>query len=245
MDFIIHRHKSTTSTNDLAIRMAEEGAPEGTVVIAGEQTAGRGRHGRSWISPPGSGLYLTLILRPVKPFNELWQIAFVASLAAAEAVQRVSGLQARIKWPNDVMLNDRKVGGLLVEAGAHAEDSVVPVVVGIGINVNTSRFPREIAERATSIALELGRPVPLQDIERELLDAIDARYAGYLREGFPAVLSAWKGFDCTVGRRVSVHSSEGDVEGVAVEVSSEGNLVAEREDGVRVGITAGEIILGD
>lgn len=243
MRFIIHRFESVASTNDLAIRMAEEGAPEGTVVIAGDQTAGRGRHGRSWVSPPGMGLYLSLILRPDKPFSELWQVAFVASLAAAEAVSRVSGLQARIKWPNDIMLNARKVSGLLVEARAAGEDCLVPVVVGIGINVNAADFPPEVMQNATSISREVGGPVSLQDVERELLRALDARYTQYLGEGFSSILSAWKSLDCTVGRHVVVRSGDRDVEGTAVEVNPEGDLVLEREDGARTSVTAGEVIL--
>ena len=115
MNFTIHRFEKLASTNDTAANMAEDGAPEGTVVAAGEQTAGRGRHGRRWSSPEGEGLYLSVILRPEIPFDRLWQTAFLASLAAAEAVRQVSGLTPEIKWPNDVLLNGRKVCGILTE----------------------------------------------------------------------------------------------------------------------------------
>lgn len=118
MEFIVQRFGAVSSTNDIAIRMAEEGAPEGTVVVAGEQTAGRGRHGRNWSSPAGEGLYISVILRPDLPFDRLWQMAFIAAVSAAEAIRQASGLEARIKWPNDILLNDRKVCGILIEAAS-------------------------------------------------------------------------------------------------------------------------------
>lgn len=244
MQYAIHRFESVTSTNDIAIRMAEEGAPEGTVVVAREQTAGRGRRGRSWSSPPGTGLYLSVVLQPGLTCEQLWQMAFVASVAAAEAVGRASGLPARIKWPNDVLLNERKACGILVEARKPSARGGQPTaIVGIGLNVNTEEFPPEIAQTATSIALELGRPVPVAHVEDALLASLDARYGMYLAEGFAPVFQAWKGFDCTVGRHVAVDTPDGVVAGAALGLDSEGNLVIEGEDGVSRRVTAGEVIL--
>jgi len=158
-------------------------APEGTVVIAGEQTAGKGRRGRKWSSPPGEGLYLSIVLRPQLPFHKLWQMAFVISLAACEAIRQVSGLDARIKWPNDILIEGRKVCGILIETRGY-------VVAGIGINVNNQSFPSDL--RATSIAIELGRTLPVSEMESALLDGIDARYSQFLSQGFPPILEAWK-----------------------------------------------------
>jgi len=277
VEFIIHRFDRVTSTNDVAGRMAEEGAPEGMVIVALEQTRGRGRHGRSWVSPPASGLYLTLILRPGSPFEELWQLAFACSLAAAEAVEDVSGLRPALKWPNDVMLNGRKVCGLLVEtrksagggqpsAVSHQPSAVTrhpspvtqnsspktdqptpwrprPVLVGIGINVNNSEFPGEIAECATSMALESGRRLDLLLVEQSLLGAIDARYSQYVREGFLPILAAWKEYDMTSGREVAVHTSDGVVKGTALEVDADGNLVLRLKGGGTARVTAGEVVI--
>ena len=247
MEFTIHRYESIASTNDLAIRMAGEGAPEGTVVVASEQTAGKGRLGRSWSSPPGAGLYLSVILRPNRPFDQLWQMAFVASVAAAEAIAEVSRLPARIKWPNDVLINGRKVCGILVETAwrhknGEGEASAEPpaVIIGIGININTSAFPPEIVEKATSIAIELGHPIALEDVEKSLL----AHLAESLNDSFPSVFDAWKALDCTVGRHVVVNTADSAIEGTAVEVDQTGDLIVERE-GVRTRITAGEVILAD
>jgi BirA family transcriptional regulator, biotin operon repressor / biotin---[acetyl-CoA-carboxylase] ligase len=230
----------------MAAHMAEDGAPEGTVVVAAEQTAGRGRHGRRWSSPEGEGLYLSVILRPEIPFSQLWQTAFVASLATAEAVGQVSGLVPRIKWPNDVLLNGRKVCGILTETRRHGDTGTRrPVIVGIGVNLNNSVFPPEIADKATSIMLETGQPVSARQVEEALLTCLDRFYAAYLRDGFTSILAQWKTLDCTSGRRVSVVTGGGIVEGTAQEVDPNGDLIVLRDDGTTARVTAGEVILRD
>jgi BirA family biotin operon repressor/biotin-[acetyl-CoA-carboxylase] ligase len=255
---LVHRFESVSSTNDVAVGMAEEGAPEGTVVIALEQTAGKGRYGRHWVSPAG-GLYLSIILRPDVPFDKLWQTAFVSSLAACEAIGEVSGLDARIKWPNDVLLNGRKVCGILVEArGTSVQGSrfkvqssrfkvrgSISAVVGIGANVNNEAFPAEIAETATSIALEVGHPISMAKAEESLLSRLGARYEHYVQDGFDPILEAWRILDCTAGRRVEVNTPEGLVAGTALEVDSSGDLILQRDDGSTARITAGDVILRD
>ncbi len=244
MDFTIHRFDRLQSTNDTAIRMAEDGAPEGTVVVAGEQTSGRGRHGRHWISPEGEGLYLSIILRPNLPFDRLWQMAFVESVAVAEAVRQVSGLAPQIKWPNDVLINGRKVCGILVETRGRGDGGTGrPVVIGIGINVNNGEFPPEIADKATSIMLETGSPISPRQVEEALLSCLDGLYTEYLRDGFDPILTRWKSLDCTSGRRVCVVTEDGIVEGTAWEVDSNGDLVVLRDDGSTARVTAGEVML--
>ena len=189
MRYIVHRLDSVSSTNDVALQIAD--APEGTVIVAGEQTAGKGRRGRKWSSPPGEGLYLSIVLRPPLPYNKLWQMAFVVSLAACEAIRQVSGLDARIKWPNDILINGRKVCGILIETRGHGDAGTRGfVVVGIGINVNNQSFPPDLD--ATSIALELGRTISMADVENALLRCLDARYEQFLGEGFSTILQAWK-----------------------------------------------------
>jgi BirA family biotin operon repressor/biotin-[acetyl-CoA-carboxylase] ligase len=215
--------------------MAKEGAPEGTVVIAGEQAAGKGRHGRNWSSPAGTGLYLSVILRPNLPQEQLWQTAFVAAVAAAEAIAETSGLPVQVKWPNDVLVNGRKVCGILIE------ETRGLLIVGIGINVNTLEFPSEIAEKATSIALELGHPVEDNLVDEALLSALGRRYEQYLTEGFGPIFQAWGALDCTVGSRVFTET----IEGTALGMSSDGNLLVEAADGVARLVTAGDVIIVD
>jgi len=248
--WVFRRFESVASTNDVAARLADEGAPEGTIVVAEEQTAGRGRHGRSWSSPAGHGLYLSLVLRPSVPFERIGELAFVASLAAAEAIGQVSGLPAQIKWPNDVLLRGRKVCGILIEAGkatGRHSDGATPraVIVGTGINVNTQTFPAEISETATSIALQAGRAIPLETVEQALLSRLEARYTEYLAAGFAPILAAWKSLDCTVGGEITVNTTDGAVKGRAAEVSSRGDLIVEHQDGTQTPVAAGEVILRD
>jgi BirA family biotin operon repressor/biotin-[acetyl-CoA-carboxylase] ligase len=193
MDISIHRFDSLSSTNDAALQMAD--AHEGTVIIAGEQTAGKGRRGRKWSSPPAEGLYLSIVLRPSLPYDKLWQMAFVVSLAACEAIREVSGLDARIKLPNDILVGGRKVCGILIESKPlpHSHTPTPPysaVVIGIGINVNNQGFPPDL--NATSLAVELGRRISMADMENALLSSLDARYSQFLADGFPPILEAWK-----------------------------------------------------
>ncbi|MBP6964725.1 MAG: biotin--[acetyl-CoA-carboxylase] ligase [Armatimonadetes bacterium] len=240
MRYSIHRFDSVASTNDLAARMAGDGAPEGTVVAADEQSAGRGRLGRRWISPPDSGLYLSIVLRPQIPADSHWQLAFVCSLAVAEAVRAATGLAAQTKWPNDVLLNGRKVAGVLVERCRAADGAVI---AGIGINVNTADWPAEIAESATSILLESLEAASRPEIERAVLDALDARYEALKSEGFSPILDAWRGLDCTVGREVEVRAADGVVRGVAAAVSESGSLIVRSGGGALTEISAGDVLL--
>lgn len=204
----------------------------------------------------GFRLYLTIIFRPNKLFGELWQLSFVCSLAAAEAIELVSGLNPGLKWPNDVMLNDRKVCGVLIEIGRPSADLkenmestqqnknsnfLIPAVVGTGINVNNEDFPKEIAGHATSIALELGRKLDLRDVEQALLSKIGTRYAQYTEEGFTPILDAWKEYDITAGRRIAVRTHGGIVEGTAVEVNGEGSLVIRCLDNTLTRLHAGDV----
>lgn len=247
MRYTIQRFQQLDSTNTAAARMAEDGAPGGTVVVAEEQSAGRGRHGRQWSSPPGTGLYLSVVLRPPQQ-QELWQFGFAVSLAVADAIGRVTGTDPRTKWPNDVLINGRKVCGILIEAKLDHSHTPTPphshtVVVGIGINVNTPGFPPDIASKATSLAIETGRTIDLGEVESALLDSLDARYEQLLCEGFQAILGSWRDIDCTVGREVSVEAPDGTVHGVAQGVNSGGDLIVRQADGSIAHVTAGDVML--
>lgn len=242
MQYTFHRFEAVTSTNDLVIAMAEEGAPEGTVAVADEQVAGRGRRGRYWVSPPDSGVYLSVLLKPDIPSDRFWQLAFVASLAAAEGIRWVSRLEVHVKWPNDVLINGRKVCGILVEARKPSISFEPVAVIGIGVNVNMMEFPPELADTATSIAIEAGAPAPRHAVERGVLDALSTRYDQYRTEGFRPILNSWKNLDCTVGRDVAVQSARGTVEGTAVEVNARGSLILRLRDGSLEEITTGEVL---
>ena len=199
---------STHSTMDVARAEAEAGAPDGTAVLAEEQTSGRGRFGRTWVSPAGRNIYVTLLLRP--PLAALRSLSIVAPLAVAEAVQDVAGLDARIKWPNDVLVGGRKLSGTLIESevsGAEVRYSLV----GIGVNVNFDvDSESEIGEIATSVKRELGREVSREETLAALLNRFEALYGDPV-----AAHREWRQRLETLGREVKVRFGDQVYEGLA------------------------------
>ncbi|MGA2158735.1 MAG: biotin--[acetyl-CoA-carboxylase] ligase [Dehalococcoidia bacterium] len=229
--------ESTGSTMDIARDLAEKHALEGTVVIAGKQNVGRGRLGRSWLSPEG-GLATSIILRP--PAGKIRLIPIVASLAVMHALRRM-GVQAYIKWPNDVLIAGKKVCGILIENGFHKLD-LVYTVIGIGINVNfdTSAFP-EIADIATSLSKETGKELPVEEVALQLYSQLENLYARIGEE--EVLIREWARHMETLGKRVRVSLVNETIEGMAVDVNGSGNLLLLRDDGSVQEIAAGDVNL--
>jgi BirA family biotin operon repressor/biotin-[acetyl-CoA-carboxylase] ligase len=234
-----------TSTNDIAAARAGAGAPEGTIVIAGAQTSGRGRLGRTWFSPPGAGLYVSLILRSrtAAPY-----VTLAAGVAVAEGVRRATGLPLEIKWPNDVVTPNangprhrRKIAGILAE-GSSSADGLDHVVLGIGINLNAAAYPREIADWASSIESELGRPVEAGPILSEVLAAFAAEWPA-LTSGNPStVLARWRALaPSCAGAAVECETGEGRVQGIAAGIDDSGALMVRVANRLER-IVAGEVI---
>jgi BirA family biotin operon repressor/biotin-[acetyl-CoA-carboxylase] ligase len=232
-------YADASSTNDLAAAMAERHAPEGRVVVADAQSAGRGRHGRSWISPAGAGLYVSVVLRPAGPALQLLTIA--AGVAIAEGIQSATGLVADVKWPNDVYAAGRKLAGILAEASSsHAGGAIQYVVVGAGINVMPSAYPADIAGRATSLEAELGRPVDRGLVLAEYLSALAARYRE-LQGGGGKIIDAWRARAASMlGRRVQWEGAGATHDGIALDIDDTGALVVRTAAGA-VRLTAGEV----
>jgi BirA family biotin operon repressor/biotin-[acetyl-CoA-carboxylase] ligase len=232
---------STTSTNDEASRGAREGAPHGATWVAEEQTAGRGRRGRSWIAPAGEGLLASVLLRVSCAPARLPQIALVAGLAVRDAVMRAApGVDVAIKWPNDVVVAGRKLAGVLVEATTVGK-RVDAVIVGVGINVHTRVFPGEIAERATSVALvSSAQPPDRASILADVLAALDRDLHVVVDRGLGLVRGRLEAADALRGHRV--RSDAGD-EGIASGIDDEGRLLVRRDDGVLAHWGAGEVNL--
>ena len=230
--------QTTSSTQDVARAEAEGGAPVGTAVLAEEQTAGRGRLGRAWVSPAGENIHVTLVMRPPAP--RLRVLSIVAPLAIAEALEGI-GLAPRLKWPNDVLVGGRKIAGILIETELSG-DAVKYALVGIGLNVNfdVEAVP-EIAAIATSVRRELGRDASREELLAALLNAFEARYEQAL-EG-DAVFRAWRSRLETLGRRVRATLGERVEEGVAEDVDAEGNLLVRRDDGSLAVVEAGDVTL--
>jgi BirA family biotin operon repressor/biotin-[acetyl-CoA-carboxylase] ligase len=233
------------STNDCAASMAERGEPEGCVVIANAQSAGRGRQGREWVSPPGAGLYVSIVLRPSPQAIALVTIA--AGVAVAEGIQRATGLAPGLKWPNDVYLGERKVAGVLAEGSVGADVYVGPnvqwVILGIGINVTPAAYPPVVAARATSIEHELGRASDRGLLLTECLAALAARYDNLQSGRAEVVTDAWRArARSTLGRAVTWTSSDGTFEGIAEDIDATGALIVMTASGP-TRIISGEVHL--
>jgi len=200
----------TDSTNRVAMEMAENYAPHGTVVVADAQTAGRGRMGRPWVSPAGKNLYVSVLLRPPVPAVDATRLALVAGVALADAVEAV-GVPASLKWPNDLYCGGRKAAGILAEM-ASDPDGVRHVVIGVGLNVNMEEadFPPDLRDTATSLRIRAGRTFRRVDVLARLLDAFGTRYAEFIGGGFASIRDGWDRRDFLRGRRVLLRRQGGE-----------------------------------
>ncbi len=233
-------YPSLTSTMDVAKQEAQLGAVEGTVVIADEQTMGRGRIKRVWLSPKGS-IALSIILYP--SVVNLPSLIMLASLAVAHSIETGTGLRSQIKWPNDVLINDRKVCGILIESSVRG-NIVDYAIIGIGINVNLrlSDFP-EIQSIATSLSAELGRDVSRLRVIRQLLIEVERLYLALQTGG--SIYEEWRDSLVTLGRRVQIKSGKTIYEGVAESVARDGSLLLRHSNGNLSKIVAGDTTLRD
>ena len=220
------------STNDAAWQEALKGAPEGTVIFAEEQTAGRGRMGRSWFSPPGSGLLMSVILRPNLDSTQNHLLTAMASVAAAQAMRDYLHVPARIRWPNDIFIKDRKVAGILVEGRTLATGAAF--VLGIGINVNTREtdFPVELKKIATSLAIEAGHPLPRMEVARFLLRAIERGYRDLTSGDMGRIANHWRQLSSTLGHRVALVEDGHEYRGTVIDLSLEDGLIVRLDEGL-------------
>ena len=221
-----------TSTQAVAFDLAEQGAADGTVVVARSQTAGRGRRGRRWEDEPGASLLVSLVVRSRLPMARWPLLSYAAALAVADMLGEVAGLPVRLKWPNDVLVGGRKIAGILLES----RTTLAAVMVGVGVNLNQCRFPPALALRATSVALETERAVDGDTALAVLLRAFDAWRGRLEREGFGPLRERWLALSDTIGRRISVDG----VHGEAVDLDGDGALLV-RDDGGLRRLLAGEI----
>ena len=242
-------YDSVGSTNDIAIALTANGSAEGAVVIADAQTAGRGRRGRSWHSPPASGLYVSVVLSPGRaardPERATLMVTLAAGVALAEGISASTGLRADIKWPNDLVVGRRKLAGILAEgvsARSGGEIPPVDVVLGFGINVSPAAFPSDLADRVTSIESELGRPFDRGRVCAESLVALAARYDDLMTGRFDAILDAWtRRAPASHGARVRWHDIAGQHAGVTAGIDAHGALLVRTGDALQR-LVAGEVL---
>lgn len=256
---------SVDSTNNVAVQWARAGAPHGAAVRAAAQSSGRGRRGREWRSPAGLGLYLSLILRPDVELARVPQLTMVAALAAARAIEKQSDLATNVKWPNDIILRERKIGGILSEAcgsaarsginsinsvhsqPAHAPNMVEFIVIGIGINVNFGAedlqdLPRGPQLAASSLLIESGQEWPVDDVAKGWLGEMETLYHDYQMNGWEALRAEWLQRDILMGRRVAIETQRERYCGTVKGVDADGTLRVQTADALRR-VAAGEASL--
>ncbi len=239
-----HLFPVTDSTNLRAALLAESGAPHGTVLCADSQTGGRGRLGRTWESPPGLNLYVSLLVRPGIDPREAPRLTLVAAVALAEAVEEAAGIPAALKWPNDLYLGGKKAAGILAEMSADP-DRVRHVVVGIGVNVNAGSedFPAYLRARATSLKRETARDHLRVDLLARILLRFEEAYGSFLSNGLEGLLPRWNRRCLLSGRRVRLRHGERESRGTAIRVDAEGALLFRPEGESRAHrIHSGEIL---
>lgn len=238
---IVH-YFQTDSTNSEAMKLAAEGADHGTVVVAEEQSAGRGRLGRTWFSEKSSGIYTSIILRPPLAPAAAPVLTLMAGLAAQKAISSVTGLEVDIRWPNDLLVNGKKVCGILTEMNAEV-DRLHFVVLGIGINVNHSLMPPELEDIASSLRIEARRVISRVHVLAAVLRELERHYQLLLKSGSAAISERWEAASTFAhGRRVNVVTAAGKVPATTVGVDPSGALRVEYDDGRRESLIAGEVV---
>ncbi|SDE25548.1 biotin--[acetyl-CoA-carboxylase] ligase [Sporomusa acidovorans] len=235
----IHYFPEVDSTNNEAKKLAANGCPEGTIVVAESQATGRGRLARGWFSPFGKGIWFSVVLRP--PFGPMdaAKCTLMAAVGVNRAINRVTGVGCGIKWPNDILWNGRKVVGILTEMSAEM-DAINYVVIGMGINANMKEFPSEIAATATSLALATGQTVSRVILLAEILAELENVYTLVQQAGFESVFAAWRQESITLGRQVRVQGFQRNFSGLAVDIDADGALLIKTAQGVER-VLAGDV----
>ncbi len=238
----IHSYKTIGSTNETAKRLAEAGAPEGTLVISEKQTKGRGRLGRSWHSP-GHGLYFSLILKPDLEFARFPALSMVAALSICNSLEQFGDIKAQIKWPNDCLLNGKKAAGILVELSAEL-DKVSYAILGIGVNVNNERgtFPSHLRSKATSLFIETGKKIDRTILMQIFLSHFEKSYYNFIRYGLRSVAHELVKRPIVLDHNITIRIGKKRISGMAMGFDGNGALRLKTKDGVKV-ISAGEVTL--
>lgn len=229
----LYYEESVESTQKIAHRLAYEEVPEGTVIIAEEQLSGRGRMDRKWHSPKYTGIWMSLILRPNIPLTKAPQLTLLTAVAIVQAIEELTGLTPEIKWPNDILINGKKVTGILTELQAEA-DRINSVIIGMGLNVNQIKedFPDDLQDIATSIRIEKGENVSRAELIRAIFHYMEKLYLLYLEEGFLPIKLLWESYAVSIGKSITARTLLQTIVGKALGITDEGVLKIEDEQGV-------------
>jgi BirA family biotin operon repressor/biotin-[acetyl-CoA-carboxylase] ligase len=228
----IHFEEVLSSTQKIAHTLAGDGAEEGTIVVADQQTSGRGRLARAWYSPKQTGIWMSMILRPKIPINKTPQLTLLTAVALIQAIEEVTGLTPEIKWPNDILINGKKIVGILTELQAEA-DRVHSVIIGVGMNVNHTldQFPEELQAIATSIAAETGEQADRAQVIQAIMMNFEKLYTSYLVHGFKPVKLLWESYAISLNKNLIARTLQGTIRGRAIGIDDEGVLLLETNEG--------------
>lgn len=239
----LHYLRSVGSTNAVLADLASEGEPSGTAVLAEEQTGGKGRAGRTWFSPAGGGLWLSVLLRIDVPPDRLAPLSIAVAVAVAESLREHIGPDVRVKWPNDILVGAKKLGGVLVESKPEEGSEITSVVVGLGLNVNLTwgDLPPELADGATSLRESLGREVERVEVLKIVARAIEGCFDEFLEGGIEHFRERWRVLSTLRGRRVAMGEGRERREGTAIDMAASGALVVELSDGATEEVWHGDV----
>ncbi|WP_201003518.1 biotin--[acetyl-CoA-carboxylase] ligase [Paenibacillus glycanilyticus] len=239
----IEWHEAVDSTQNLAQKLAEEGAPEGTLVIAEQQHNGRGRMGRGWVSPQGKGIWMSMVLRPSVPIHFAPQLTLLTAVALCRSLRRITSLPIGIKWPNDLLIEGKKISGILLESTAE-EERLRYVIAGIGISVNLEKsdYPEEILEKVTSLRIANGgdgfdRITVISDFLQEW----EQLYFLYLDKGFAPIITLWEALSVSLNQPARLITPQGTIDGVPIGLDASGALTVRKDDGSTVVVFSAEM----
>ena len=235
----IYYFESVSSTMDVAVELGMKDAPEGTLILSESQSKGRGRLGRAWTSPKYKGIYLSLILKPKILPHQVSILTLLSAVSIIEAIKEITGLEAQIKWPNDVLIHHKKLGGILTELNAQV-DAIRFVVIGIGINVNNEK--KTLLANATSLKEQKKENISRIDLLKELLRRLEANYLLLQEKGNVPLIEKWEQYSITLGKRVKVISQRKQIEGLAAGIDLDGGLLVRKDSGMTEKVTSGDVV---
>ncbi len=235
----IYYFDSLPTTMDVAAQLGVKGCPNGTLVVAETQTKGKGRLGREWFSPKHKGIYASLVLRPQLPPNATPLLTLVCAVSICEAIKEATALDARIKWPNDILIHNKKLGGILTELNAET-DRTHFVVIGFGLNINNDK--KSLLAGATSLKEQLKDEINRASLLKKILLIIEENYLYLEKHGSTLILEKWRAANITLGRRVRINSHHRILEGEAIDIDSDGALLLRNDSGLTQKVSSGDVV---
>lgn len=228
----VHYYNDVPSTQLVARELAEQGAVEGTVVLAEQQLSGKGRMGRNWHSPYGKGVWMSIVLRPLTPIQLAPQLTLLTAVALTRAIRNVTTLNVGIKWPNDILYRGKKMCGILLESAAE-EQRLKYVIAGIGISVNLSEqdYDEQLLNKATSLRIECGEPQQRENLVQAFMLELESLFARYEREGFQPIAELWENYALSLGQRISITTPQEQFVAIPLRLTVNGAIVVKMEDG--------------